>query len=94
MPTYKVAHLREQGQDMIIFPLESSYGRLTDSDQIKELQMLEFRAHAAGLAGTAVAVWDAGSGRLAFRGPTKWQPFLRGLSLHFVHSNINKDISW
>lgn len=33
MPRFKVAHLHEQGQDMIIVPLESSFGRRISQDQ-------------------------------------------------------------
>lgn len=94
MPHYKVAHLNEQGQDMIIFPLESEFGRQLDVDQAQELQALEFRANAAGLRGHAVAVWDAGGGRMGFRGPRQWHPFLQGLSLRAVAANLNKEISW
>jgi hypothetical protein len=75
MPKYKVAHIREQGQDMIIFPLATSFAQKTESDQNEELGVLEFRANGAGLRGVAVAVWDAGSGRMGFRGPTQWHPF-------------------
>jgi len=37
---------------------------MTSSDQNEELGRLGFRANSAGLAGAAVAVWDAGGGRM------------------------------
>ncbi len=40
MPKYEVAHIREQGQDMIIFPLEARYGHLSQADQERELDVL------------------------------------------------------
>jgi hypothetical protein len=33
MPHFKIAHLREQRQDMIIVPLESSFGHKSDAAQ-------------------------------------------------------------
>ncbi len=33
MAQYKIAHLREQGQDMIIIPLDNSFEHKTQHDQ-------------------------------------------------------------
>jgi len=89
MPTFKVAHIREQGQDMIIFPLNSAFGRQPETEQQDELAALKYQAHAAGLAGQAVAVWDAGGGRMGFMGPPQWQGFLRSLNLRAVMASVN-----
>lgn len=94
MPTYKVAHLHEQGQDMIIFPLDARFCHLNESEQNDELSILNFGANRAGLRGAAVAVWDAGSRRMGFLGPDQWHPYLRSINLHFVMANLNKEISW
>ena len=94
MPKYQVAHIHEQGQDMIIFPLDAEFSRKAESDQDQELSSLEFRANNAGLRGAAVAVWDAGGGRMGFRGPTQWHPYLRSINLQFVRTHLNKEISW
>ncbi|WP_316186417.1 hypothetical protein [Bradyrhizobium sp. SZCCHNS30592] len=94
MPKYQVAHIREQGQDMIIFPLEARFGYLSDADKNHELGILESRANAAGLRGAAVAVWDAGGGRMGFMGPQPWHSFLRSISLQFVAANLNKEVFW
>jgi hypothetical protein len=94
VPKYRVAHINEQGQNMILFPLDAQFGRLTQSGQNDELRALQFRARNAGLAGSAVAVWDAGGGRMGFMGPQQWHPFLQGIDLHFVMANLNKEISW
>jgi hypothetical protein len=94
MPSYKVAHLNEQGQDMIIIPLESAFGRQSQAEQQAELDALQYRANAAGLRGSAVVVWDAGGSRMGFLGPHQWHPFLKGLNLRLVFSSLNKEISW
>jgi hypothetical protein len=93
MPTFKVAHLREQGQDMVIVPLDSSFGHKTSADQEAIIADLQMHSLAAGLAGTVVPVWEQ-SGRMAFIAPTPWHPFFKSLSLQAVFANVNKELSW
>ncbi|HEX4737738.1 MAG TPA: hypothetical protein VH331_09260 [Allosphingosinicella sp.] len=93
MPSLKAAHIREQGQDMIIFPLDSAFGRKSHGDQTATLSALQVRAHAAGLAGKAVAVWQSGN-TTHFMGPKPWHGFLSGISMQWVWANVNKEISW
>ena len=94
MPSVKVAHLREQGQDMIIVPLDHDFGSKTSSDQQSAIKGLQARAIGAGLRGRVVAVWDAGGGRMSFIAPQPWHPFFQGLNLPTVYRNLNKEISW
>jgi hypothetical protein len=94
MPRYKVAHLREQGTDLIIIPLESRFGTMGSAAQAAEIKMLQIRANAAGLAGTVVPVWDAGSNRMGFRAPKQWHPYFGSISLSFVLANRNRELYW
>jgi hypothetical protein len=94
MPSYNVAHVREQGVDLIIIPLESRFGSLGNSAQNGQCQQLQIKANSAGLAGTVVPVWDAGGGRMAFLAPRGFQPFFSELTLYQVEQMINKEISW
>lgn len=93
MPSFDVAHIREQGQDMLLFPLSSSYHHKTDFEQSEILAELENRAHASGLRGHAAVFWEHG-GRGYFRGPSSWQAFLRSVSLSWVMRQVNRQISW
>jgi hypothetical protein len=93
MPSLKAAHINEQGQNMIIFPLDRTFGHKSDREQSRALVELEQRARSAGLAGHAVAFWE-GSGGTHFRGPSRWHPFLKGLSMGDVMASVNKQISW
>jgi len=93
MPTYDVAHLREQGQDMIVVVVASSFGARTNTEQNRVRDQLQACARSAGLAGTVVPVWDAGAGRMGFLAPTPWQSFFRSLSLQHVALNINKKLT-
>lgn len=93
MTAFDVAHVREQGQDVIIVPMKSDFGWKTPTDQANIERALAAAAHQAGLAGQVVTVWDAGGSRMGFRGPPQWRSFLASLSLAFVAANINKRIT-
>lgn len=90
--TYKIAHIREQGQDMIIFPLDRSFGNLSASNQNAELDNLERAAHNARLAGRAVCYWQQGS-QTRFIGPPQWKPFLQCFTFQTVLSLVNKKLT-
>jgi hypothetical protein len=93
MTTFEVAHIREHGQDMIIVPMRSDFGFKSVTDQARIENALQAAAHAAGLAGRVVTVWDGGGGRLAFRSPPQWTPFFASLSLRVIAASINKRIT-
>jgi hypothetical protein len=94
MPRYSVAHVRERGTDLIIVPLQPSFGRKTLQQQQEDISELQARALAAGLAGIVVPVWDSGGGRMAFLAPQKWHPYFRSLDLPGVFANINRELFW
>jgi hypothetical protein len=93
MPSFKVAHITEQGQDMLLFPLDASFGLKGPVIQDKALAELQARAHGAGLSGRAVAVWEEGNKTMSI-GPEPWKAFLASLSMRFVLKHVNKTISW
>lgn len=94
MPRLKIAHLRQEGQDIIIVPLDSAFGHKTEADQYDAIDELQLHASGAGLAGRIVPVWDAGGGRMAFIAPRPWHPFFSSLNLQVVFANVNKELSW
>ncbi len=94
MPRFKVAHLREQGQNMVIVPLDSTFGNKAGSEQQAIAADLQQRARSAGLAGRVVPVWDNGGGRMGFLAPPAWHPFFSNLNLRWVFANINREIYW
>jgi hypothetical protein len=94
MPRFKVAHIHEQGNDMIIIPLESSFGSKSSSDQQLAIGDLQLRARTAGLAGIVVPVWDSGGGRMSFIAPHQWHSFFGSLNLRWVFGNINRELYW
>ena len=89
MAKYDVAHIREQGIDLIIVPLRSSFGSRTPAQQNDTARYLQSCATAARLAGTVVPVWESGDGRLASLAPSNYHPFFRSINMDFVRANIN-----
>jgi hypothetical protein len=90
MAEFRIAHLREQGQDMIIVPLSRDFGQKSNAEQNEILHSLQSCARAAGLAGTVVPVWDAGGGRMGFMAPQQWRNFFASINLGIVAQNLNK----
>ncbi|MEO9299000.1 hypothetical protein [Devosia alba] len=94
MPKFKVAHLRQQGQDMVIVPLSAEFGRRTQDEQQEMIAEIQQHSSAAGLAGIVVPVWPGGGGRMGFIAPQPWHPFFRSMSLAGVQRNLNRELSW
>ena len=92
MATYKIAHLREQGIDLIIVPLDSSFGYKSTTDQNAFSGALEACAHNAGLAGTVVPVWMSGNTR-HWICPPNWNPFFESLQWDDVLFNLNMELT-
>lgn len=93
MSTFDVAHFQEQGQQIIVVFVNNQIGHQPSIDQNKMLKLLQRCASTAGLAGTAVAVWDAGGGRMGFLAPPSWHPFFNSISLQDLALNINKKLT-
>jgi hypothetical protein len=93
MPKLRIAHLHEQGQNIIVVPLDSNFGHRTSDDKSAIITELQARALGAGLAGTVIPVWETG-GRMHFIAPRPWHAFFQSLSIADVVRNINKELSW
>lgn len=94
MPKFDVAHINQQGVDLIVIPLGSHFASKGLGDQRSVVEELQARASAAGLKGTVVPVWDAGSGRMGFIAPQSWHPFFKSINLRVVAANINRELYW
>lgn len=92
METFDVAHIREQGQDIIIVVVNHSFSRKIQAEQREITAWLQQCASSAGLAGTVVPIWDAGHGKMGYFAPPMWQAFFNSLSLGVVARNINKKL--
>lgn len=93
MAQYKIAHIREQGIDLIVVPLERSFGMKTVEAQRAFVETLQRAAAEANLAGTVVPVWQTGNGH-AFIAPPNWHAFFKSLGWDAVLRNVNRTLSF
>ncbi len=93
MTTFEVAHIQEQGIDLIIVLVDSSFGHKTIIEQEEITRRLQVCATQAGLAGTVVPVWDGGGGQLHFLASPNWHPFFSSIDLAFVARNVNRRLT-
>lgn len=92
MTTFKIAHIKQSGQDMIIVPVNPAFGRKSSTEQHETMDALGFAARSAGLAGTVVTIWADGS-RVGFIAPRPWHSFFRSPGIYsFVTGNINREL--
>lgn len=93
MAKYKIAHVRHSGQDMIVFPLTSSFGSKSSSGQQEVMDMFQRAAQSADLAGHVVVIWQSGN-RVYFRAPSAWHSFFQSPNIwEWVMTNINKELT-
>lgn len=93
MATYDIAHIREQGVEMILVPLDASFGSRSSADQMAMQKTLQQGAIEAGLNATVVPVWDRGGGSMAYLAPKKWHEFFQHMKLQDVAARINKRLT-
>lgn len=92
MAKFKIAHIREQGVDIIIAPLEHKFGNLSKEEQSDFIAHLQDCAHRAGLAGTVVPAWQEGNAH-RFIAPDKWYPFFKSFGWNDIIANLNKELT-
>lgn len=92
MQKFKIAHIREQGVNLIIIPLDTSFGRKGSSEQQEIIDSLQTASTSAGLAGTVVPAWREGTSH-RFIAPSKWHPFFQSFGWNQILANINKELT-
>lgn len=92
MQRIPIAHINEQGQNIIIVPLDQSYGYKSVVEQRRVILALQSAASSARLVGTIVPVWNAGSGRMGFIAPEPWYGFFQSLSLPVIVRLLNREL--
>jgi hypothetical protein len=93
MPRYQIAHLHEQGQDLIIVPLDPIFGIKSSFEQQRTMTELQARSLAAGLRGIVAVVWESG-GRMSFLAPRRWHAYFQSITFAFIQINLNREIYW
>jgi hypothetical protein len=92
MQKIKVAHVKEQGQEMIIIPLDSSFDRKVHSEKMEIEQHFQYAAKEAGLSGTVVLIWQSNQ-YTKFIAPREWHPFFKSEGIfEMVMFNLNREL--
>jgi len=91
MSTFKIAHIKEQGVNVIIAPLAPHFEQATPEQRAKVMAAFTQAALDASLRGRVVLVWRTGMG-FKFIAPVEWQPFFRSLRWRDILGNLNRDL--
>jgi hypothetical protein len=93
MPTFQVAYLRHNGQDLIIVPVDRSFAMRSPTEQARIQEAFQRSALAADMSGLVVTVWEDSSGRMAFRAPPPFHEFLKTIDMVYVATALNRSLS-
>lgn len=93
MPTFQIAHVREQGEDIIFILLDQSFARQTDESQAAQIAELQERANSAGLSGIVVPCWYE-IHRWHFVGPPQWRALFESIPPGWVKQRLNHNLRW
>lgn len=91
MPVFKIAHIKQNGVNVIILPLAPHFGTLTLEEKDSVVTAFQKSAAEALLNGTVVPVWD-NAGKMHFIAPSLWHGFFGTLSLKTVRANLNREL--
>jgi hypothetical protein len=94
MPRFELAHISEQGADLLIVPMEDAIRPKGNTEKNAIRNDLQDHAAAAGSTGVVCLVWDAGDGRMAFLAPRNYAELFRSMDLDFVLENLNEELAW
>ena len=89
---FDIAHVREQGQDMIVFALDRSFGFKSQKEQHEIMYFLQRCVSGARLSGSVVVLWEV-DGRTHSIGPKQWGDFLRSIDMMWHAQHVNKTLS-
>lgn len=92
METFQVAHIKHDGQDVILVLVTNSFASNTTAKKNEIYAAMQSAATSAGLAGGVVLVWDQ-SGRPVSWGPTAWQSYLSSITWDYILSNVNRSLT-
>jgi len=93
MPTFQVAQLHQGGLDVIIVPVDRSFGKRSPAEQARIQEAFQRSAVAVEMRGVVVPVWEDASGRMVFRAPPPFHDFLKSIDMVYVATALNRTLS-
>jgi hypothetical protein len=92
MAEFDIAHINEQGEDIILIPLDSSFAYKSQKEQMETVNYLQACAEKAGLKGKVIPVWKNLVNRMDFVAPEYYHPYLFSINYSYVLRNINRKL--
>ena len=93
MPTFQVAQLHQGGLDVIIVPVDRSFGKRSAAEQARIQEAFQRSAAGVEMRGVVVPVWEDATGRMAFRAPPPFHDFLKSIDMVYVATALNRTLS-
>lgn len=88
MQRFKVAHIREQGEDLIIVFVADQVEFMSAAQKNQILSALQLCSATAGLQGTVVMLWSRGVWC-----ESRLHRLFSSVPYHVLYSNINKELT-
>lgn len=92
MPSFKIAHVKEQGVNVIIVPLSPRFSDCTEDQRASVIAAFQTAAEAATLRGRIVPMWRSGGSQVRFIAPPDWASFFERLKWKVVMRNLNREL--
>ena len=91
MPKFKIAHVKDQGVNIIIVPLTAAFGSLPDEEKERVIEVLQACAVANAFNGRVVPVWFDGK-RMRFIAPPVWHGYFQKMKMQVVRDHLNREL--
>ena len=85
--------MRRDGQDIVIVPVDRSFGKRSPAEQARIQEAFQRSAAGVEMRGVVVPVWEDASGRMAFRAPPPLHDFLKSIDMVYVATALNRTLS-
>ena len=86
-----IAHIKEQGQNIIIIPLRSS--SIHSKHSAEQNAIRDFLQDGASSADLKGVVWESGSS-FYFIAPNAWKNFFKSIDMDFFIANLNRSLTY
>jgi hypothetical protein len=89
---YKIAHVKHQGNNMVIVWVSRNFFYGSNQDQSRWFTAIQQCVRSANLAGQTLLVTED-NGRFRYYGPNNWHNFLRTIDREWVRVRLNKELT-
>jgi len=94
MPTFNIATVNVEGNDLILIILDHAFGERKFEDQSEILMEFQKRAITAGYKGNVIPVWSSAAGQINFMAPRHLHPFFKTVTPQYIAEHFKKQLSW